>query len=332
MKKVPRIVVIGGGTGSHTVLTGLRRHRVHLTAVVSMADDGGSSGRLRDEFGHLPPGDVRRCLVALSSDSSPAVRRLFEYRFDRGNGLDGHSFGNLFLTALTELTGRSDVAIAEAGRLLGVKDTVLPVTLSNCRLCAELEDGSIICGETHIDIRGTAPLARIRRVFLEPPAVVYPPVLAALNDADAIVIGPGDLYTSIVPNLLVAGVPAAINNARATRIYICNIMTKHGETDGYRASDFVREVQRYLGGCGSLDHVLLNDPARLPPSLLDCYVDERAFPVAADVEECRRLGPLPHVRHFAAASSPFRHEPAALGSAVLRLVQQTQEVGLSRRR
>jgi uncharacterized cofD-like protein len=322
MKKLPRIVVIGGGTGSYTILTGLKRHRVHLTAIVSMADDGGSSGRLRDEFGHLPPGDVRRCLLALSSDSSPALRRLFEYRFDRGQGLGGHNFGNLLLTALTELTGRSDLAIAEAGRLLGVKGEVLPVTLSDSRLFAELEDGTILRGETHIDIRAEGLTGKIARIFLEPRATAYPKALAAIHKADAIVIGPGDLYTSVLPNLLVAGIPSAVISAPATRIYVCNVMTKHGETDGYRASDFVREVQRYLGASWSLDHVILNDTLGLPQNLLDRYAEEQAFPVAADVEQVRQLGPCPHVRPVASASNLLRHDPDQLANAILKLIEQ----------
>ncbi len=322
MRKFPRIVVIGGGTGSYTILTGLKRHRVHLTAIVSMADDGGSSGRLRDEFGHLPPGDVRRCLLALSSDSSRELRRLFEYRFDRGRGLGGHNFGNLLLTALTELTGRGDLAIAEAGRLLGIKGVVLPVTLSDSRLCAELEGGAILRGETHIDIRAEGLTGKIKRIFLEPRAIAHPEALAAIHRADVVVIGPGDLYTSLLPNLVVAGISSAITSAAATRIYVCNVMTKHGETDGYRASDFVHEVQGYLGAGWSLDHVVVNDPDGLPQSLLDIYAEEQAFPVVPDVERIRLLGAIPYVRHVASANNLLRHDPDVLAAAVMQLIEQ----------
>jgi uncharacterized cofD-like protein len=321
-KKRLRIAVIGGGTGSYTALSGLKNHLVDLTAIVSMADDGGSTGRLRDEFGQLPPGDVRRCLIGLSSHSSVVLRRLFEYRFDRGNGLEGHCFGNLFLTALTEITGRSDLAIAEAARLLGTRGDVLPVTLSDSRLCAELEDGTHIRGETHIDIRGGGPTSRIKRVYLDPPSIANPAAMAALQEADAIVIGPGDLYTSVLPNLLVTGIAPAIRQAAATRIYVCNVMTKHGETDGFRASDFVAEVQHYLGGLRALDHVLLNDPATLPEDVLGRYARENALPVEPDTDRCRQLGVEPHVRRLASTTNLVRHDSAALANAILKLVRR----------
>jgi uncharacterized cofD-like protein len=319
----PRIVVIGGGTGTYTALLGLKRHQVNLTAVVSMADDGGSSGRLRDEFGHLPPGDVRRCLLALSSDESARVlRQLFEYRFARGNGLSGHSFGNLILTALTEMTGRTDLAIAEAARLLNVKGTVLPVTLTNSCLCAEIDDGTLIRGECHIDIRTEKPDHRLRRVFLDPPAAANPMVLTAIEKADAIVIGPGDLYTSILPNLLVAGVAEAIRRTSGLRVYVCNLMTKHGETDGFSASEFVLEVQRYLGGSRPLDHVILSDDSQFPTELLQKYAAERSFPVDPDLTRCACLGVQIHCHSLAAAGTLLRHDPAKLALAVMEIVAQ----------
>ncbi len=323
MGSLRRVVVIGGGTGTYTVLLGLRHYPVHLTAVVSMADDGGSSGRLRDEFGHLPPGDVRRCLLALSSDESAKVlRRLFEYRFDRGHGLNGHSFGNLFLTALTELLGGTEPAIAEAARLLSVRGVVLPVTLSDCRLYAELVDGSVISGETNIDIRAEKPEGRIERVYLAPAAVANPAALAAIEQADAVVIGPGDLYTSILPNLLVAGVPEAIGRSPAARIYVCNIMTKHGETDGFRASDFVREVQRYLGSQRAIDHVVVSDPSDFPGHLLRRYAQEQAYPVEADLERCAQLGPDVHFHSLAAAGTLLRHDSAKLAGVIVGLAER----------
>lgn len=312
------VVVIGGGTGSYTALVGLKRHPVNLTAVVSMADDGGSSGRLRDEFGHLPPGDVRRCLLALSSDESArTLRRLFEFRFNRGNGLNGHSFGNLFLTALTELTGSTDGAILEAAKLLGVRGTVLPVTLADCRLCAELEDDTTILGESKIDIRTENADCRIRRVFLSPAAPANPAALAAIGRADVIVIGPGDLYTSVIPNLLVRGVAEAITASRAIKIYVSNLMTKHGETDGFTASDLVAEVQRYLGSPASLDHVVINDDSGFPVHLLERYAAERAYPVRADLAACLALGPRAHSHRLALASTLIRHDPARLADAIM---------------
>jgi uncharacterized cofD-like protein len=294
---------------------------VELTAIVSMADDGGSSGRLRDELGQLPPGDVRRCLVALSSYSSLALRRLFEFRFDRGAGLDGHNFGNLFLAALTEITGNTDAAIAEAGRLLRIKGAVLPVTLSDSRLCAELSDGTCIRGETNIDLRGPSSCVPISRIFLEPQAIANPAALAALHAADAIVIGPGDLYTSVLPNLLVTGIAPAIRQSRAIRIYVCNVMTKRGETDGFRASDFLREVLRYTGGPLAIDHVIVNDPSVLDPNLLPRYADEYSFPVEPDVEACRGLGPTPHLCRVLSSTTLLRHDSAGLADAILKVVR-----------
>jgi uncharacterized cofD-like protein len=260
----------------------------------------------------------------LSSDGCAKVlRQLFEYRFDRGNGLNGHSFGNLLLTALTELTGGTELAIAEAARLLGVRGSVLPVTLSDSRLCAELEDGTLICGESNIDIRQENADCRIVRLFLVPPSTANPLAVAAIERADAIVIGPGDLYTSILPNLLVAGVSDAINHSRAIKVYVCNLMTKHGETDGYRASDFVREVQRYLGVKQSIDHVIVNDSSALPQHLLRRYALARAFPVQADLERCAGLGPQTHYHPLAAASTLLRHDPSKLSAVIMELIEQS---------
>ena len=224
------IVVIGGGTGSYNVLSGLKNTPCRITAVVAMTDSGGSSGRLRDEFGHLPPGDARQALLALSPDdhASMLLRQLFNYRFDRGSGLDGHSYGNLFLTALPEITGSTEAAIREAGRLLGIKGQVLPVTLTNVSLCARLENGKEVIGEANLDRRTVDPDVPIDYVFLKPNAFVYPETAQALEKADAIVIGPGDLYTSVIANLVVDGVAAAIRRSPAKKIYICNLMTKLG--------------------------------------------------------------------------------------------------------
>src|SRR5947209_6409202 len=220
-----RAVVIGGGTGIYAVLTGLRHYTSNITAVVSMSDNGGSSGRLRDEFGYLPPGDVRRCLVALASDAdSMLLRQLFEYRFEKGLGLNGHTFGNLLLTALTDILGSSDRAIDEAGRLLRIRGRVLPVTLTPTTLCARLTDGYEICGETDIDVRKDHHDVGIAEVYLRPHATVHPPVLEAIARADLIVLGPGDLYTSVIPNLLVRGVREAIAASDARCIYVCNVM------------------------------------------------------------------------------------------------------------
>ena len=314
----PKIVSLGGGTGSYNLLSGLKHRDCRLTAVVTTMDSGGSSGRLRDEFGHLPPGDLRQCLLALSPDdhSGMVLRGLFNYRFDKGNGLDGHSFGNLFLTALTEITGSAERAIDEMGRLLNIKGRVLPVTLANADLCARLRDGTVIVGETNIDRRGAGPAAPIDHVYLEPSAPVHPPTAAAIKEADAIVIGPGDLYTSIVPNLLVEGVTEALARCRGVRIYVCNLMTKPGESDGFKASDFIREVGRYLGPRAGLDRVIVNDQP-LPGPVAERYRGERSTQVVFDEEACRALVDAVLPRPLAAVGGGLvRHDPHRLAAAV----------------
>lgn len=316
-----RIVVLGGGTGLFTALTGLRRHDVDLTAVVTMADSGGSSGRLRDEFGFLPAGDVRRCLVALAADDTVGMllRQLLEYRFDRGEGLAGHTFGNLLLIALNDLTGGMDGAITEAAHLLRVQGQVLPVTLSNTHLYAELSNGETIEGEAAIDSRRDS--VPIQRVYLAPPPQVNPAVLAAIELADLVVIGPGDLFTSVLPNLLVDGVRESIAASAGQVVYVCNVMTKHGETDGYAASDFLRVVTQYLGE-GVLDAALLSYYESLPRDVLVRYQEERSVPVSIDLERCYEYAPRLMVRPIAAAGTLVRHDPERLGAALLALLHE----------
>lgn len=315
----PRVVVIGGGTGIYSALLGLKKLPVELTAVVTMMDTGGSSGRLRDELGQLPPGDVRECLVALAADDKGTfiLRQLFGYRFPAGTNLEGHNFGNLFLSALTEVTGGIDRAIEEAGRILAVRGRVLPVTLNSSQLCARLVDGTIIVGEANIDVRREEVPPRIDYIYLDPKAYVHAPVVDELEHADLIVLGPGDLYTSILPNLLVEGVPEAITRSRATKIYVCNLMTKHGESDGFRASDFIKEVLAYLGSSGALDCAILHQ-GPLPRDAVMRYEAERAAPVEADLEECARLvSSLVH-EPLASAHRLVRHDPDRLAGAILR--------------
>ena len=325
MSSEKRVVVIGGGTGICAVLTGLKRSCRNLTAVVTMADDGGSSGRLRDEFGHLPPGDTRRCLMALSANRevSRVLRSLFDYRFDRGDGLNGHSFGNLFLTALTEITGGMEQALLQASKLLNVRGQVLPVTLDRVRLSAELEDGTIIWGERNIDVRSVKPELRIRRVFLTPGARVFPPAAEAIKNADILVFGPGDLYTSLIPNLMVQGVPAAIRACQGTRIYVCNLMTKRGETDNFTASDFAAEVVHYCGGPGALDWMIVNNSV-FPREVLAEYDREKARPVVVDEQRCREFLPRVLEADVALKGSLLRHDPRKLARAISQLAGARQ--------
>lgn len=284
----PKIVALGGGTGLSTLLRGLKNYSTNITAVVTVADDGGSSGRLRREIGVLPPGDIRNCLAALAKEEE-LLTELFQYRFQAGNGLEGHSFGNLFLTAMNEVTGDLERAIAASSKVLAIKGEVLPATLSDMTLWATLTDGRRIEGESSItDAKGQ--IATIGCTPDNPPAL--PRVLKAIDDADYIIIGPGSLYTSIIPNLLVPEIADALDEAIATRhipcIYICNIMTQMGETEGYTVADHIRAIDR---ACGRplFDAVLVQ---RRPPSAeaLIRYAREGSAPVFFDRHAILELG------------------------------------------
>ena len=270
--KPKEVVVIGGGTGTFMALSALRDYNLNLTAIVSMADDGGSTGALRDQYGVLPPGDIRCALVALSQ-ASRTLRELFNYRFGAGD-LSGHSFGNIFLSALEKISGNFASAVSEASRILNLRGRVLPVTLDNVRLNAKLKDGKIIKGETNIDIPKTKIRAKIEKVWLSPKAKINLTAKKAILGADMIIIGPGDLYTSLIPNLLVEGVPEAIKSSKAKKVYVCNLMTKYGETQGFAAENFVSEIEKYLGR-GVLDYVIFNSK-RPHSKILSRYKRERA--------------------------------------------------------
>ncbi|MCL4354863.1 YvcK family protein [Patescibacteria group bacterium] len=255
-KKNKKIVVIGGGTGTFSALRGLKKFPVDLTAVVTMMDSGGSSGRLRDELGVLPPGDIRQCLVALSS-SSTLMRNLFNYRFPKGD-LAGHTFGNIFLSALEKTTGDFKKALTETGKILRINGKVVPVTFKKSNLCVKLADGTTMVGEKHIDVsEGQRKRPKIIKAFLKPKAEANEDALSELEQADFILIGPGDLYTSIIPNLLVDGVIEAIKKTKAKKIFVLNLMTKCGQTTKYKASDHVRDLEQYLGS-NVLDMILVN--------------------------------------------------------------------------
>lgn len=266
------VVVIGGGTGVYTVLSGLKEYDFDLSAIVSMADDGGSTGVLREEFGILPPGDIRRALIALS-DSDKILAELFNYRFKEGIIFQGHSLGNLLLTALERITGSFDQAVKEAVRILNVKGEVIPVTLERTRLFAELENGKVIKGESNIDVPKHNGKLKIKRIYLTPSVSANPDSLTAIDNADFIILGPGDLYTSILPNLVVDGIANSIRTSRAKVIYIVNIMTKYGETYGFSALDFLNTVEDYLGK-ETVDYCVVN--TEIPDKkLLAQYQEER---------------------------------------------------------
>lgn len=319
-----KVVVIGGGTGNHTTLTGLKKKDLDLTAVVTMSDDGGSSGRLRDELGQLPPGDIRQCLVALAADdgASSQLRTLFNYRFTTGESLNGHSFGNLFLSALTEITGNAATAIIEASRMLRIKGRVLPVTLTSSILKARLVDGTEIIGESNIDQRGESPAVPIDYIYLDPKAYAYSPVLEAIEEADAIVIGPGDIYTSILPNFLVQDVAEAINSSKGVKVCVCNLMTKPGESDGFKGSDFLRLVCEYLGTTRPLDYLIVNS-IKLPKRLRDRYQSFGQHPVMLDRENCLAMASSIIEAPLLSTGVYIRHDPDSLANAIMK-VDNTQ--------
>lgn len=307
------IVVLGGGTGTYTVLSGLKEFTPNLTAIVSMADSGGSTGRLRDEQGVLPPGDIRSALVALSQ-SNELTRELFTYRFQGQGGLSGHNFGNLLIAALEKITGSFEQAVSEAGRMLSIVGSVVPVTTEKTNLVATLEDGQVIEGEEHIDVPKHDANLKIAKVVLKPKPKPTLAALHAIEQADLIILGPGDLFSSVIPLLLVDKVPEAIRLSKAKTVYVANLMTKHGETDGYEVGDFVDQIEHYLGK-GELDYVVFNK--KVPPAALaKKYAAEEAFPVSFNRPD-KRPDWLPVPADVAHPTDLWRHDPKKLARLLL---------------
>jgi len=322
VKRKPKIVCIGGGTGTYQVLLGLKKYPVDLTAIVTMSDSGGSSGKLREELGVLPPGDVRRALLALSDLplAKKTLSSLFDYRFNNGEGLVGHSVGNLLLAALTQITGREDLAIVEAERILETTGHVLPVTLDNIHLHGILKDGTVVHGETNIDVRRIKPNVPIKEVFLDPKGEIFSKAKKAIIGADLIVLGPGDLYTSIIPNLLVSGVCQAISNSKGKLIYICNLMTKHGETNSFAASDFIREIKKYLGEASDkLKVVIVNRKINLPMTVSAWYKKYKSTPVVFDRKNLGGLKII--VGSFAKPGKLLRHDSQKTARAIMNVLK-----------
>jgi uncharacterized cofD-like protein len=317
-----RIVALGGGTGLSTVLRGLKKYVAEkkkqaerpiadLAAVVTVTDDGGSSGRLRREYRILPPGDIRNCMVALSTDEH-LLGELFQYRFPGGRGLAGHSFGNLFLTALTNVMGDFPEAVRVSARVLAIRGRIFPSTAQNVTLEAELEDGKLVGGETNIS-RSRKP---IRRVRLVPRRVrPVPEVLAAIREADLLLVGPGSLYTSIIPNLLVEEVEEVIAHARATRVYIANLMTQPGETEHYSVADHVRAIYDHTRK-GLLDFVVINRKT-MTPRLLRRYREQGAEPVEPSYDELDLMGLRYVTGDLAQEEGVVRHDHTKLSSLLL---------------
>ncbi len=309
------ITTIGGGTGTFNVLSGLGKNRqLNLAAIVTVADSGGSTGELRDEFGILPPGDVRRAIVALSEDTE-VVRRLFEYRFKEGRSIAGHTVGNLLLTALSDIMGGFERGIEELSEMFDVHGKVIPVTLDNVHLGVTLENGDRIVGESAIDVPKHDATIPIKDAFLLGGGCLNPRAKEAIENSDYVIIGPGDLYTSIVPNLLCSGMVDAIRNAEAKIIYVCNVMTKHGETDGFFVEDFVRVIEQHIGE-GRIDYVLVNT-GELRANLLKNYEAEGKVPVRLrDRELLVRKGIKLIERDFTSATDYIRHDPRKLARTV----------------
>lgn len=278
-KLSPRIAALGGGTGLSTLLRGLKRFSPNLTAIVTVTDDGGSSGTLRRELGVLPPGDIRNCLVALSEEES-LMAQLFQYRFPAAGSLSGHSFGNLFLAAMSELSGGFDLGITRVSEVLAICGKVLPVTLRSVTLEAVLSDGKIIHGESKI----AHSKSRIEQLRIHPsPPPAGPKVIEAILSADFIIIGPGSLYTSIIANLLVDGISQALHSVNVPKIYICNIMTQPGESSGYKLSDHINAIEKHAGK-GLFNYVIVNQ-GNIPEDLYKKYAEENSYPVEIDIKE-----------------------------------------------
>ncbi len=314
LRRGPRIVVIGGGTGLSVLLRGLKEYTSNLTAIVSVADDGGSSGRLRDQFGILPPGDLRNCLVALA-DTEPVMESLFNYRFHCGEGLEGHNLGNLLITALTDLSGNMETAINQISKVLAIRGRVLPATLDNVVLAAELSDGSTLKGETVVS-KTDKP---INKAFLIPEnCSPLPEALEALNEADAIILGPGSLYTSVIPNLLVPGIVEAIQKSTALKIYVCNVMTQYGETRDYTAADHLQALYRHSAP-DLVDYIVVNDQD-VPEPYRERYAAEGAVPVEIDRVRLQKMNVKIVAAPLIRQGDYIRHDSQKLAGQIVNLI------------
>lgn len=314
LRRGPKIVAIGGGTGLSTLLRGLKEYTGNITAIVSIADDGGSSGRLREEFGILPPGDLRKNIAALA-DAEPLMTRLFEYRFKEGSGLEGHTFGNLFILAMREVAGNFEEAIRETSRVLAVRGLILPATLTHITLRARTAEGEIIEGESKITERGS----RIEQLFIHPEnAQANPDAIRAILNADMIVVGPGSLYTSVLPNLLVEGIRRAIEVSPALKVYVCNVATQHGETDDFAVSDHYEALRQHVHG--HLFHFVLansNITDRLPE-------EWHSKPVAVDrlaMNGCRVI-----TADVVCEENRYRHDSKKLADALIRIYYERAQI------
>jgi uncharacterized cofD-like protein len=321
-----KVVAIGGGTGLSTLLRGLKYFVPDiiqdLTAIVTVSDNGGSTGILRKELNIPAPGDVRNCITALAEDED-ILTKVMQYRFEEGEGLKGHSFGNLFLTVLTKITGDFLEAVEITSKILKIKGYIIPSTDSMVNLVAEFTDGNIIKGEVEITEYGRKLIAKIKRIWLEPEDVRAPQkAVDSILDADMIILGPGSLFTSIIPNLLIKDIRDAVLNSKAFKLYICNVMTQYGETDGFTASDHVKALNKIVTGDEEstfLNAVLLN--TTIPPDeVLKRYLKENSEPVVADVGNLSRMGLTVYAKDLLDEGNYARHSPKKLDAAILEII------------
>jgi len=313
-----KIVAIGGGTGLSALLQGLKQYTSNLTAIVTVADDGGSSGKLREDFDILPPGDIRNCLVALA-DTSPLMEELFQYRFEGESTLGGHSFGNIFILALSRVTKGFEEAVQAASKILAIRGRVLPSTLAKVRLIADLEDGSTTSGESNITKRKNK--SPIKKLYLEPTGCEpTASAVKAIADADAIILGPGSLYTSIMPNLLIDSIAAAINSSSAIKLYVCNVMTQPGETDNYKSSDHIKALYANTK-LKRIDYAIINN-SNIPKPLGQRYRSENAYQVEVDLGQIKEIGVIPIEGSFITVSEIenkeyLRHNPRRIAKSII---------------
>lgn len=316
LEKGYRIVAIGGGTGLSTLLSGLKQFTNNITAIVTVADEGGSSGKLRKEFDVLPPGDIRNCLVALA-DTEPLMGELFQYRFDENSAFSGHNFGNIFILAMSKVTKDFEEAVKQSSKILLIRGQVVPATLKKVRLVAELEDGTTTLGE--VQITGRENPSPVKKLSLMPQ--VCEPTrssLEAIKNADAIILGPGSLYTSVIPNLLVNSISETINNSSAIKIYVCNIMTQHGETDNYKASDHLNAIFSNTK-LNKIDYCVVNN-ASAPEPFIKRYAAEKAHQVAANTDDIKELGVTVIEDNLISAKDYVRHNPKRLTKTIIDII------------
>ncbi|MBY0403287.1 MAG: YvcK family protein [Cyanobacteria bacterium] len=309
----PHVVALGGGTGLSTLLRGMKHYTSNITAIVTVGDDGGSSGRLREEQGVIPPGDIRNCIAALA-DEEQLITELFQYRFKFGQGLEGHSFGNLFLTAMCQITGDMVSAIKESSKVLSIRGRVLPSTLDNVSLVAEMEDGSIVRGESQIP----KAKGKIKKLFCEPSSLkAFPDAIKAIQHADLILLGPGSLYTSVMPNLLIQDISLALSQSKAPKVYIVNIMTQQGETDDYTVADHLEAIFQHSPYKNLIDCVLVN--SWLPEALVKKYEKANCSVVSLDMERCQSIGVqvLQKLLIDEGEQTIIRHHPKRLARSII---------------